>query len=341
MPLRDFVDEYPALIKRLLQARKGGRVSHAYLFTGDQLESLMDLVMGWAQACACPTPTPEGDACGACTVCRQLTNETYPYLLQLRPQSKSRMILVDDIRDLEHRLYLKTEGQVKVGLIIEADRMKEEAQNAFLKTLEEPAGNTLLILVSINPAALLNTIRSRCQTISLLENRMTYELPGQAELVALLARLRRGTGAQQAIEATEYLVKELKSLKKQADKRTKTQVSQLKAQYSELEPAQRKRVDAQIDAVVAAEYLNLREMFLSALHTWFAQEYLRAAGADHEVLPNPELLDLLPEEARPEPPPEMEARQSLKLTEELLRSLHYNVDEVLAIQDYCQRVCAK
>lgn len=77
-------------------------------------------------------------------------------------------------------------GRCKVGVIFDADRMNEESQNALLKTLEEPPPETLLILATGNPAALLPTTRSRCQLLPLLTNRCEYSFPGAAELIGAL-----------------------------------------------------------------------------------------------------------------------------------------------------------
>ena len=81
----------------------------------------------------------------------------------IEPESKSRKILVEQIRELEASLRLHaTRAKVKFGVVYEADRLMPQAANAFLKTLEEPPDHSLLILVTALPQALLDTIRSRC-----------------------------------------------------------------------------------------------------------------------------------------------------------------------------------
>jgi DNA polymerase-3 subunit delta' len=88
----------------------------------------------------------------------------------MEPQSKSRQIVIDEILDLI-RQFSQTSfaGGWKIGVILSADRMTDQAANALLKTLEEPSAKTLLILVTDEPQALLPTISSRCQRISLTE----------------------------------------------------------------------------------------------------------------------------------------------------------------------------
>lgn len=100
----------------------------------------------------------------------QIKTRTHPDIIWMEPQSKSRQIVIDEILDLI-RQFSQTSfaGGWKVGVILCADRMNDQAANALLKTLEEPSARTLLILVTDEPQALLPTISSRCQRISLTE----------------------------------------------------------------------------------------------------------------------------------------------------------------------------
>src|SRR5436853_2992592 len=103
------------------------------------------------------------------------------------PESKSRRILIEQIRELEHGLQMRgAEGRRKVAIIADADRLQPQAANAFLKTLEEPPGNSLLLLLSALPEALPDTIVSRCISIPLAANGEEIEIPERAELVELL-----------------------------------------------------------------------------------------------------------------------------------------------------------
>ncbi len=101
----------------------------------------------------------------------------------IEPESKSRKILVEQIRELEASLRLHaTRAKVKFGVVYEADRLMPQAANAFLKTLEEPPDHSILILVTALPEALLDTIRSRCIEVSL-------RAPGSRALTAEEAEL--------------------------------------------------------------------------------------------------------------------------------------------------------
>src|SRR5207253_11148784 len=85
-----------------------------------------------------------------------------------QPESRSRRIVISQIRELEHALHMRaSNGRRKVAIIAEADRLQPQAANAFLKTLEEPPANSLLLLLSALPEALPDTILSRCIPIPL------------------------------------------------------------------------------------------------------------------------------------------------------------------------------
>jgi DNA polymerase-3 subunit delta' len=98
----------------------------------------------------------------------QVQAHTHPDIVWIEPQSKSRQIVIDEIRDLIRQLSQTSfAGGWKAGVILCADRMTDQAANSLLKTLEEPSARTLLILVTDEPQSLLATISSRCQRISL------------------------------------------------------------------------------------------------------------------------------------------------------------------------------
>src|SRR6266705_2107553 len=104
-----------------------------------------------------------------------------------QPESKSRRIIIEQIRDLEHTLQMRaSNGRRKVAIISEADRLQPQAANAFLKTLEEPPKDSLLLLLSALPEALPDTIVSRCIAIPLAPSNNEVAIPQEAELVELL-----------------------------------------------------------------------------------------------------------------------------------------------------------
>ena len=111
-----------------------------------------------------------------------------PDVFVTEPASRSRKIVVDQIRGLERALQLRSAGNhKKIGIIRDADRMQTQAANAFLKTLEEPPQNSLLLLLTALPEALPETIVSRCLSLPLRTVRPRSALSPQEDGVVALA----------------------------------------------------------------------------------------------------------------------------------------------------------
>jgi len=183
MPFSELIAQDRAL-SPLRSALRRGTLHHAYLFGGPEGVGKGRAARLLAQAANCEggAAGPGGlreDACGACTPCRKIAKGIHPDVLVLAEErvmakagawepkggrSPSKDIVVDQVRDLvDRRLALKRfEGRRRFVVIDPADAMNPQAQNALLKTLEEPPEDTTLVLVAASPDALLPTIRSRC-----------------------------------------------------------------------------------------------------------------------------------------------------------------------------------
>lgn len=147
----------------LKRALANGTLAHAYLFSGDAGIGKRLTALALAAAVNCAKGGPEG-ACGECPSCRKVAAATHPDVHLLAPDNDE--IKIDQIRQIQAELSLRPfEGAKKVLIVDFAERMKQAAGNAFLKTLEEPPGDALIILVTAMPQSLLVTIRSRCQEI--------------------------------------------------------------------------------------------------------------------------------------------------------------------------------
>lgn len=183
MPLSSVFGQARA-VETLRSALSHSTVHHAYLFMGPEGVGKELAALGLAQALNC-TSKPEGsvDACGACSSCQRLANRSHPDLHWLLPEAErvsrgwagksdithvpSREIKVEQIRALQERLVLRSlEAETKVVLVASAHLMNTQAQNAFLKTLEEPPSRTVMILLASAPERLLPTIKSRCSRVS-------------------------------------------------------------------------------------------------------------------------------------------------------------------------------
>ena len=141
-------------LESLSQRYQTGGLHHGLLFRGD---SLLFLESSLRQLCAEILNIGEG-----------MTE--HPDLFHLRPTGKARIITVEKTRSLMADLYRSGhQGNQKVAIIHEADRMRKEAANAFLKTLEEPPPGTFLFLLTTRPYSILPTIRSRTLLVRLEE----------------------------------------------------------------------------------------------------------------------------------------------------------------------------
>lgn len=169
----------------------------------------------------------------------------HPDLFHLRPTGKARIITVEKTRDLLNNLYRTGhQGSKKVAIIHEADRMRKEASNAFLKTLEEPPRGTYLILLTTRPYSILPTIRSRTLMVRLEEttsnvqnDEMTEWLLSYNEWIALLLNREKLKQDRVGPLFMAYgLVEGLTSLiKSTADKSTKEALFNLSQELDEKE----------------------------------------------------------------------------------------------------------
>ena len=185
----------------ITSAHDRGRLAHAFLISGAHGSGKEMLAARMIQMVSGKASSGGFDLFGEPVVVETplLDELESGWIRIIRPRMKSRRIGVDEIRDLEQTLHLAAPGGAcKVGVITEVDRMNDQAANAFLKTLEEPPKNTLLLLLTANPQRLLPTILSRCVRLPLLGGRALLE-EGGAELVrALNAAASRGFGTPMA-----------------------------------------------------------------------------------------------------------------------------------------------
>ncbi len=167
---------------RLCLALRDDRLPHGLLFSGVAGVGKAVLAQHLANALVCQTPLPSGDPCGSCRSCRLSAVGHHPDIHWYRPEEGSRVIKVEAIRALTDASVLTVGGSGRsVFLIDPADGMNGAAANALLKTLEEPVGGAVLILISANSDRLPATIRSRCQPVVLAP---PSPADGQAWLVA-------------------------------------------------------------------------------------------------------------------------------------------------------------
>lgn len=157
------------IVETLKSAIGKGRVPHALLFAGPSGPGPRLVALELAKALLCPTPNALG-GCGQCEDCRMLEGSFHPDLFIVEPPEEgSGVIKVEAIRQITARAGLRPlRAARKVFVIDSSERMNEIAQNALLKTLEEPPGDTVFILIAYAMENLLPTIRSRTQLFNFL-----------------------------------------------------------------------------------------------------------------------------------------------------------------------------
>ncbi len=174
--------------KRLAKAR---RMAHAYLFAGPPESGKQATALAIAQLVNCLKP--QEAPCGTCASCMKIASGNHPDVYLLGDEDTG-AIKIDQIRQMLGRVSLKAfEASVKVFILPHADQMTTEAANALLKTLEEPAANTLIILTSHVPQNCLDTIKSRCHVVNFFESK--DPMPSDHDRILNLF-LTRGTGEE-------------------------------------------------------------------------------------------------------------------------------------------------
>ncbi len=185
-----------AVARQLLSLTAEGKVVHAFLFLGGK-EGRLQIGKALAKAILCDDPK-EGDACGVCVSCRKFEHGNHEDLLYLdletAPGNAKTQIGVDAVEQLQQQLKLKPFGKRHAVLIEEAHLLNTAAQNKLLKTLEEPAGDSVLILLAERKEALLPTVVSRCSTYYLEDEQAAAD-----EEILSLARTFFALCAQNAL----------------------------------------------------------------------------------------------------------------------------------------------
>ena len=156
------------IIKYIQNAVTADAVSHAYILNGERGSGKKLLANLFAMSLQCENRDEDGDACGKCRSCRQAAGGNQPDIIRIMHE-KPNTISVDDIRtQVNNDIVIKPySSKYKIYIIPEADLMSAQAQNALLKTIEEPPEYAVIMLLTENAEALLPTIRSRCVMMKL------------------------------------------------------------------------------------------------------------------------------------------------------------------------------
>jgi DNA polymerase-3 subunit delta' len=317
------------LLQRSLQR---GRLGHAYLFCGNNLTQLEALARTLAKTLNCQQPAnqPATDCCDTCRTCRQIDAENHGDIHWARPESKSRIISVDQMRELMREIQLKpNHAAFKVAVIVAADRLNPQAANAFLKTLEEPPPRCVLILLTTEPGRILETIVSRCL-------RLNFGGDGtrlwSGELLEWLGQFSAEAAASQKSLLGRYRLMDLLAQKLAALKETVEAELTAKSpleKYPDAEKDLRERWEKELAAAIEAEYKGRRSEVLALVQWWLRDVWLQALAPGPEFLTFPQFGSSAAVAQRIGAE---RARENLRTLEQTQRLLHTNVQEALTLE---------
>jgi DNA polymerase-3 subunit delta' len=335
MSFASFTEQEDA-VQLLQRSLARQRLGHAYLFSGDDLEHLELVARTLAKTLNCQdqheSKTVPGapDSCDQCLSCRKIEGRNHPDVQWVRPESKSRVITIDQMRDLMQTIFLKpTEAEYKVAVIVAADRLNTQAANAFLKTLEEPPQRSVLILLTTEPGRILETILSRCLRLSFSAESERFQ---DESFVAWLKQFSDTAVTEHGSLLSRYrllsvLLNRLNGLKEkiEADLTARSPLEK----YDDLDPKLREKWEDELTAAIEAEYRRQRADVLTGLQFWLRDVWLHALG-DAQLLTFPALKPGTEKLASRIDP--AAASGNLRVLERLQRQLHSNVQEALALE---------
>ncbi|MCX8155404.1 MAG: hypothetical protein N3J91_02930 [Verrucomicrobiae bacterium] len=335
MTLSQLAARQPAL-ELLQRSLNQGRLGHAYLFTGPDLDELTAAARALAMTVNCLQPPRRGhaglplDPCGACLPCRKVLDELHPDVFWLRPESKTRVIKTEQVRELIRELNLRpTEAHHKVAILVAADRLHLSAANAFLKTLEEPPAGTVLMLLSTEPQNLLETILSRCLRLNLSGSGPRLA-PDIASWLHHFASALAATGKSllDRYRLLGELAAQLTRLRESIAQRLEAQSPLQK--YPDAEPELKEQWEAELKAAIEAEYRRQRGELLQALEWWLRDVWLATQNTPAALLALPALESATRQAAARLQPPQAQA--NLEIMEEMAARLRTNAQEALVLE---------
>jgi DNA polymerase-3 subunit delta' len=303
-------------LTRLHTAQTQGRLAHAYLITGPagsgtrQLaEQLTGLILGASDA-----PLKHADA------------------HVIEPESKTRRIRIDAIREMERELHLRSSlGGPKVGVVFDADRLMEGAANAFLKTLEEPPAQSHLLLVSSQPDQLLETILSRCIEVPLRAIVKPPLSPRQETLLQIMqsTATQGSTDLAGAFGLVQQFTRLLADAKEAIGDETGAALKKEEALYNQV--GDKKGLEDREEyykALTEARYRGERGGLIEVMEQWFADALRQQHGVD--TLDHPTFAPATAALAAAMSTPQL-LRRSAALAE-LRDNFNRNVQEQLALE---------
>jgi hypothetical protein len=283
------LDKIKAAFSDMLRTNK---VPHALLLLGAAGSGKLSLSLALAQALNCEAPSADFSPCLKCLSCRKTIEGIHPDVTILEPKGKLEILPIDDVRALRSALNFKPyEGRCKVAIIRGAHNFREESGGALLKTLEEPAPNTVIILNALSEAAVMTTLVSRCVRLKvppvprslIIESLAKKGFRG--EISDLMAGLSGGAlGAALSLEP-EKVGPVWNSLDQLLGKSGTKQAYKAAIDFSS-------KIVSDIDSIpksedTAKEKSNFLSLFINSLRLWWRDTAVLAATGDASLLQGP------------------------------------------------------
>jgi DNA polymerase-3 subunit delta' len=303
----------------LRRAHEQNRLAHAYLISGPPSSGKQELA---AELASLVNGTPSSDVFSA----------RARDIFVAQPESKSRRIVIEQIRDLEHALQMRaSNGRRKVAIVSDADRLQPQAANAFLKTLEEPPKDSLLLLLSALPEALPETILSRCIAIPLAPEGHPKNKAEEKQLVKLLQQTvcEQSWNIQYAYRLAQEFQRLLRAVREQIKSETDQALKQEETRYKDsTDGAWLEEREEYYKALTESFYLQRRAGLIETLFAWWSDVLRSSNRVERRNLPSAgkETGEL----ARRFTTPEILRR--IQRLEELRDHLSRNIQEALAIE---------
>ncbi len=193
--LSSYREEQPYFVEEITKIVNKNKFSQAYLIETRNCQNANSIVLSFAKYLYCPSHTLESNLCTSCNLCSLIDHHINGDFIEIYPEGsfiKKRQIL-----DIKEKFTTKSlDSQInRVYIIYEADKLNKESANTLLKFLEEPEENIIAILVTENRYKVIDTIRSRCQIFSLLNQTMEVEI-SDIELVTKIIECLEKKGRQ-------------------------------------------------------------------------------------------------------------------------------------------------
>jgi DNA polymerase III subunit delta' len=302
----------------LRRAHNQSRLGHAYLISGPPGSGKRALA---ADVTALVNGTEPKDVFSA------RAREVYV----AEPESKSRRIVTEQVRELEHALQMRAaDDRRKVAIIAEADRLQPQAANAFLKTLEEPPANSLLLLLSAIPEVLPDTILSRCIAIP-LEPTDVERPEEQKRLFELLRQTaqRKSWNVESAYGLAQGVQRLLGEIREEIKETNQQNLKAEEARYrNSTDGGWLDEREDYYKALTESQYVQRRARLLEVLFLWWSDVLRAKTGVVARDFPNlkKETAQLAERFKTPE------ILKRIRRLEEMRDHLAYNIQEALAIE---------